>query len=129
MIRYLNTDLDLVSVHDLTQFAAALETRGLLTLHVGRREDSLYLATFETNASHASPEDTLDAMLGIIEAFTQPERDVWDGAKECIFNIGYDCGSEPWAFKSTLSNSVLRRLARAGGALRITLYPEADRVG
>jgi hypothetical protein len=123
MIRYLNTDLDVISSEDLTQFAAALESHGLLTLHVGRGGDGLCYATFETSQAHDSPEQTIEAMLGVVEAFTQPERDIWSGAVKRLFNIGYECGSEPWAFNNGLGNAVLRRIAASGAALQITLYP------
>ena len=123
MIHYINTDLDLVSLEDLTTFAAALEANGFLTLHNERHGDGLCYATFEATDPYGSPEETLQAMLGIIEGFTQPERDVWHSARERTFNIGYDCGSEPWGFSNRLDSALLRRMADAGAALQITLYP------
>jgi hypothetical protein len=123
MFRYINTDLDLVAPQDLTAFAAVLESKGFLTLHKGRHDDGLFYAVFEITDVPASPEQTLQAMLGIIEGFAQPERDSWLRTTERVFNIGYDCGSEPWAFNNRLSTTTLRRMAEAGAALQITLYP------
>ena len=47
VIGYLNTDLDLVSVDDLTGLATTLDAGGLFPLHVIRGDDGLWHATFE----------------------------------------------------------------------------------
>jgi hypothetical protein len=129
MIRYLNTDLDIVSAQDLTPFAAALEAKGLLLLHLGRGDDGCNQAIFEADASHNSPEETMRAMLDIVEALPPSERAVWDAAALRLLNIGYDCGSEPAVFHNVLSNDLLHRIARIGAALQITLYPPPSQAG
>jgi hypothetical protein len=49
-------------------------------------------------------------------------------ARPCggYFNIGYDCGAEPWAFNQGLTAELLGRMAATGASLRITLYPGHD---
>ncbi len=42
------------------------------------------------------------------------------------FNIGYDCGAEPWAFNQGLSAHLLGRMATAGASLRVTIYPDRE---
>jgi hypothetical protein len=61
--------------------------------------DALWYATFETNAQFAEPEPNIGAMLAIVESLTRPLRSMWDGCTRREFNIGYDCGDEPWAFR------------------------------
>ena len=97
-ISYLNTDLDLTSAEDLTALAAAFEGRGVLPLHVTHGADALWYATFETSVQFAEPEPNIGAMLVIVESLARPLRSMWDGCTRREFNIGYDCGDEPWAF-------------------------------
>jgi hypothetical protein len=65
-------------------------------------------------------------MLAIVESLNEPIRSLWDRCTRREFNIGYDCGAEPWAFNQGLSTALLGRLAAAGASLRITLYPDRD---
>jgi hypothetical protein len=122
-ICYLNTDMDLTSCDDLTALAAAFEAQGVPPLHVTHGEDKLWYATFETGEQHEQPELHIAAMMAVIESLAEPLRTVWSGCTRREFNIGYDCGSKPWAFNQELSSQLLGRMADAGVSLRITLYP------
>src|SRR5438552_1943531 len=100
-ICYLNTDLDLSSPDDLTPLAAALESQGFWSLHCERRADGVWYATFEVRCgveSSHEPEATIAAMLPIIESLIDPLRSLWNSCTLRELNIGYDCGSKPWAF-------------------------------
>lgn len=127
VIRYLNTDLDLTSADDLTALAAAFEVAGVPPLHVTRGENSgLWYASFETGEPYAEPEPNIAAMLAVVEALRPPLRSVWAGCSRREFNIGYDCGLEPWAFSQGLSIELLGRMAASGAALRWTFYPDRE---
>jgi hypothetical protein len=126
VISYLNTDLDLTSAEDLTELAAAFEAAGVFPLHVTRGEDGRWYACFETVEQHTEPETNIAAMLGVVESLAPPQRPVWAGCSRREFNIGYDCGLEPWAFNQGLSAELLGRMAAAGASLRITLYPNRE---
>ncbi len=123
-ICYLNTDLDLTSADDLSGLATALEAQGVRALHVAHADNGLWLARFETDEQFAEPESSIAAMLSAIESLEKPLRLIWDGCSLREFNIGYDCGAEPWAFNQGLSTALLGRIAAAGATLRITLYPD-----
>lgn len=125
-IQYLNTDLDLSSASDLTPLATALDARGVFPLHVTHCGDEWY-TTFEVSAEEwmGEPELTLRAMLDAIDGLEVEATDLWSGCSKREFNIGYDCGSEPWAFNNGLTNETLKRIADRGASLRITLYPPA----
>jgi hypothetical protein len=125
-ICYLNTDLDLTSSEDLTGLAAAFDTAGVSPLHVTHGEDGLWYATFETDEQHDQPEPNIAAMVLVAETLQEPLRSVWSGCTRSEFNIGYDCGAEPWAFNQGLSSSLLGRIAAVGASLRITLYPDRE---
>jgi hypothetical protein len=122
-MQYLNTDLDIVSDQDLSPLAAALERGGLLTLHVDRREDGLWYATFETDESYGEPEPNFLKFLEAIASLDDGIAPAWRACQIRELNIGYECGTEPWAFNQAISAKTLARVAAAGIALRITIYP------
>ncbi len=125
-ICYLNTDLDLTSPDDLTQLAAAFGAAGVSPLHVTHGEDGLWYATFETDEQHEQPEQSIAAMVAAAEALREPLRSVWSRCTRREFNIGFDCGAEPWAFSQGLSSGLLGRLAAVSASLRVTLYPDRE---
>ncbi len=120
---YLNTDLVLTSPDDLTALADALAAHGVSPLHVTHGDNGRWYATFETNTSHTEPEPNIAAMLDAIESLIEPLRSTWDRCTLREFNIGYECGAEPWGFNQGLSVQLINRLVKAGASLRITLYP------
>jgi hypothetical protein len=125
-IYYLNTDLDLTSTDDLTPLAAAFEAAGMWRLYLTREADQLWYARFETTEPHDEPEANIAAMLRIVESLQEPLRSIWTRCSRRQFDIGYDCGSDPWAFNQGLSHDLLGRMAAAGTSLRITLYPDRE---
>ena len=126
-ICYLNTDLDLVSSDDLTELGKAFEVAGAFPLYVTKGEDGLWYARLETDEQHTEPDPNISEMLTIIESLAEPLRNRWMNCTRREFNIGYDCGANPWAFNQGLSAELLRRLANVGASIRITLYPDQDR--
>ncbi|MBX3426895.1 MAG: hypothetical protein KF688_14545 [Pirellulales bacterium] len=126
MFRYLNTDLELISADDLTALAVAFEVGGVRPLHAAQGADGLWYACFETEQQHAEPEPNVAAMLALVESLVPPLRSVWARCSRQEFNIGYDCGREPWAFNQGLSAELLGRMAAAGASLRVTLYPRRE---
>lgn len=125
-ICYLNTDLDVTSAEDLNDLASALESTGVFPLHVTRHQSGIWTATFETDGQHQEPETNILAMVDAIESLAEAPRCAWQKCTRREFNIGYDCGHEPWAFNQGLSSQLLGRVAAVGSSLRWTLYPNRD---
>lgn len=125
-ICYLNTDLDLVCSEDLTELANAFDAAGSPPLHVTMGDDEKWYASFETDEQHSEPAENISQMLSIIESLNDPLRSLWTRCTVREFNIGYDCGNEPWAFNQALSADLLERIAVVGASLRITLYPDRE---
>ena len=65
---------------------------------------------------------SLDDLTGLAALFD------WTHCELTEFNIGYDCGDEPWAFNPGLSSAVLGRLSAAAPSLRLTLYLDRSEV-
>jgi hypothetical protein len=122
-IHYLNTDLDLISPADLTGLARAFRSRGVFPLHVTHGEDGKWYATFETSDQFTEPETNIAAMVAAVESLLPQHRSIWHACTQREFNVGYDCGDEPWAFNQGLSCELLGRIAAIGASLRWTLYP------
>lgn len=129
-IHYLNTDLDLVSVSDLRSLARLFEACGLFALDVSQRENGLWYARFETEESYDEPEPNIRVMLDAAESLVHEHHTIWLGCSVREFNIGYECGTEPWAFEQRLAQPDLGRIAALGASLRWTIYPhQPDAVG
>ncbi|PQO30425.1 hypothetical protein DTL21_24025 [Bremerella cremea] len=123
MTCYRNTDLDLVSRDDLSDLAVALEKGGISPLHVTPSPNGFWYATFETDKQYTEPNPNILQMLDVINSLTESVQSLWATCIKREFNIGYDCGTDPWAFNQGLSTELLRRLAEVGASIRITLYP------
>jgi len=125
----MNTDLDLVASCDLAPLAAALKSQGVFALHVTQHKKGRCYGTFEVDGTSydyrylSDPDKTISAMLDAIESLGKKDRAVWKVCSLREFNIGYECGDEPWAFNDVLTNETLLRMAKLGASLRITLYP------
>lgn len=122
-IKYSNTDLDLVAPFDLAPLAEALEERDVLSLGIFQHVEGTWVSSFETGC-FAQPEDHISALLAAIESLEPQSRTLWDACGSREFNIGYECGTEPWAFNQGVSLDSLRRMGALGISLRITLYPD-----
>jgi hypothetical protein len=125
-ITYLNTDLDLRSSHNISHLAAFFKTSGMKLLHVTSTDDAIWYATIEPDDFSDEPAKSIDALLTVIESMPTTLQADWAGCSTREFNIGYDCGDDPWAFNQSISCELLGRLAKAGGTLRITLYPDRE---
>ncbi len=122
--RYINTDLDLAAHIDLRPLLTALAAAGVEALHGAvRGDDDAWHAVLETAIHYPEPETTIAAMLTAIEALAPAERSTWNACHQRDFNLGYDCGTAPWAFAAGLSNGLLARIAAVGATVQWTLYP------
>ena len=121
IIQYLNTDLDLVCNFDPASLASEFESRDLIA-HVTAGEDGIYYVLCE-GFNDTEPEPNIVRLLDAVDALSDKGREIWARCSKREFNIGYDCGDEPWSFNQGISNSVLRRMADCGASFRITLYP------
>ena len=120
-IQYLNTDLDLVCDLDPTVLAVEFESRGL-GARVTPGDDGLFYVLCD-DSNDVEPEPNMIRILSAIDALSVSGREIWNRCSKRDFNVGYDCGDEPWSFNQGISNQTLRRIADCGASFRITLYP------
>jgi hypothetical protein len=120
-IQYLNTDLDLVSSCSLNALCAEITARKLCG-NVTRGEDGLWYAMFE-DVNAEEPEPNIKNLLNALDRLSPETAETLRQCNKIEFNIGYDCGDEPWSFNQGLSHNTLRRIVEHGASLRVTLYP------
>jgi hypothetical protein len=125
---YLTTDLDLYSTEDLAALAAGLEVRGFAIVRPLTRFGREWHCGFSLrrDAEYDEPEPQIAAMLAAIEALDSPLRSAWAGCSLRLFDVGYDCGREPFVFRQELSTETLARLAAVGATVRVTLYADRE---
>ncbi|MEM6256319.1 MAG: hypothetical protein AAF821_25680 [Cyanobacteria bacterium P01_D01_bin.156] len=124
-IRYLNTDLELVSDSDLTSLVAVVEARDLCILHCAQHEGLLY-ANLELLSQYGEPETTVAEMLIVIESLDAVSRAIWHNCTKRAFDIGYECGQTPRHLNQSLSAKLLERIAAVKASLHITIYSGAS---
>ena len=116
-----------MSTEDPTPLAAAFEAAGCYA-NVTCDRDGLWYGLIEAEdpeePGDGTPEFHIAGMLVVLDSLDGPAQVLWSGCTLREFNIGYDCGDEPWAFNQGLSSELLNRIAAAGASLRFTLYPE-----
>ena len=120
-IQYLNTDLNLVCDVDPTLLVAEFETRDF-AIDVRTGDDGLFYVMCE-DAHDTEPEPNISRLLDVVDSLIGPARELWNRCSKRQFDVGYECGNEPWGFNQGLSNDLLRRLADCGSTFRITIYP------
>ena len=122
LIQYLNTDLDLVCDVDPAVIAAEFEARGLGVVVTPGDDGRWYVICEDGNDTE--PEPNISRLLDAIESLSEAARALWQRCSKREFDIGYDCGDDPWSFNQGISNETLRRMAACGAGLRITIYPQ-----
>jgi hypothetical protein len=120
--RYLNTDLDLVSLVDLTPLAEAFAGKKWSVLHCELHPDNRWTASFEIPGGNKTPEKTIAAMLKVIDRLPGHLKLLWSGCLKRDFNLGFDGGFEPRALEYTLPTELLTRIASVGASVSVTIY-------
>lgn len=120
-IGYRNTDLDLICDVDPALLVNELEARALVAI-VTPADDGLFYVLCE-DCNDLEPEPNVIRLLDAIDSLSEPARAIWERCSKKEFDLGYDCGDEPWGFNQSLSNTTLRRMAACGASFRITIYP------
>ena len=121
-IQYLNTDLDLVCDVDPSGLAREFENRDFVAPVTPGEDGSFYVLCEDNNDTE--PEPNIKRLLDAVDSLSDKSRIIWERCSKREFNVGYDCGEEPWAFNQGLSNEILRRIAESGASFRMTLYPQ-----
>ena len=142
---FINVDLEVWSHEDLALFAKAVESRSIV-LYSGKARRR-FLATIEARPARPlkSPEQTIRALLKVVEALPPAARRLWTHAESRVFNVGYEAGervtllyerpvgSGLWyprksdetsgPCETSFSPELLYAVAKVGGTIATTIYP------
>ena len=124
---YINTDLDLISERPFDELSVALEAGSMGWVNNWKDDQGLFRSGWElqgVNLDSDTPEQTIRAILNVLETLPEPARTRFLECREKHFDIGYTCGTEPWGFQQEISCPTLTRISALGASLRLTLYPE-----
>lgn len=123
---YITTDLDLESDEDLQRLANAVPSE--IIVHFCGKADGLYRAVFGLSINDSSEDDAANIYCSFAESLAEPEKSIWASCTRIAFNFGYEAGSNPSTWRSTISQSTLARIADLGGEATVTIYKHAERV-
>ena len=127
---YRNTDLDLVSEAPFEPLGRYLESAGMIEIAKFQDGDGNWHASYEVIAEedpamYDRAENTIAAMLDILEVLPANEKTLLENCQLREFNVAYDVGEGPYGFNEPISAVTLSRMSRLKSSLRVTLYPEA----
>lgn len=126
--RYRNTDLHLVSHQPLDQLNQNLEDAGMIVLShhqdaTGDWNAMLEIVGAEDDGCHDSCENTIMAMMGILESLPADARSALDQCATREFNTAFDTGDAPFDYNAGLSAATISRMAALNASFSVTLYP------
>jgi hypothetical protein len=117
---FLNVDLDVRSLEDLTPLAEALEPQ-LFALQVARVGRG-WVARFELSRQPKTADGAIRRLAAAVERLPARERARWRRATRREFNVGIQAAAEPHASEFPIEPATLARVARIRGRLVVTLY-------
>jgi hypothetical protein len=91
-------------------------------------KEEFFIAFEEATAGISTPEaastleDTVRALVTLVEALPPRERAIWDQCESRCFDIGIEARDEPRAAYFTLSSEAVGLLSKVRGEVRITIY-------
>jgi hypothetical protein len=146
---FITVDLEVLSREDLASLAAAVEPEGFV-LHVGKIGRKFLVSIGAKAASRlTTPEQTIWALLDVVDALPPGATRLWKHAQSRVFNIGYEggefvtllyerpVGSGRWyaggrrkagPCETTLSPELLRAVASVDGMITTTIHPPRKEV-
>lgn len=119
--RYLNTDLEIESLEDLSPIVEYFGEDVVVLFHgeaMGHRR-----ASFEVAGLVADADAVLNHFCMLAEALPERERSVWNNCSKRVFDTGYESGTQSTAFRSEIRPSTIQRVAALGASIVITIYP------
>lgn len=118
--RYITTDLDLEAPCDLA--AIQNEFSDDVLPHFCGPIGERFRASFGLY-SLGSESGDIEFFCALIESLSDESKDILAKCSKVDFNMGYEAGSEPKSWRTTLPGQTLERVASVGGDIIVTIYP------
>jgi hypothetical protein len=118
---FCNVDLDIESRSDLSALKTELGRR-VFVLTGGLVRPGFFLLRLETAKQYDNPDDTICAFCSVLERLSPKGKRAWRSAHKREFDVGYDLVPNQTASQFSLRTETLRRIAKLGATLGVTLY-------
>ena len=120
---FLNVDLDIESKSSLRSLAREFGER-VMVMYSGHMNGQHCLFV-EISGDYKSLESIVNAFCALIEGLSADSKRVWDMANRKEFDLGFEARlSSQRANRFKIRPSTLRRVAKLGAGLAVTLYRE-----
>ena len=126
-IQYLNTDLEIESKSDLSKIVEEFGEDVLLHHHGEIR--GYQHASFSLAGGSVDADATINSLCDLVLGLPKDVREIWDDSCSRVFDIGYESGKSPHTFRSEIRAGTIERVAKIGGSVVITIYPETEESG
>jgi len=118
LTRLICADLAVDSEEDLTPLVAELNSAGLFGYVQG---DDVFRARFSSGSTE-TPDSSLASYLDAIQKLSAEGRGLFDRAQSRRFDLGFDCGVQPYALSERLTQGLLSRAVSIGIEIEVTIY-------
>jgi hypothetical protein len=120
-LRFCNVDLDIESQSDLAILQKDLGPK-VVVLTGGPVNDGCHLLRLETATQHDNPDDTICAFCAMLEHLSPTGKRAWRSAHMKVFDIGCQAIRSARAGQFSLRNETLRRAAKLGATVGVSIY-------
>jgi hypothetical protein len=122
-ICFLNVDLDIESKHDISAIIKDFGDKVFILNDEPYYEGSHNLSV-ELNDSwcQQDPETLILGYIELIKNFSDDAKDAWNKAHKKAFDLGYECGFQPYSINNQLSASTINAVASVNASIVFTLY-------
>ncbi len=127
-ICFVNVDLEIESKNDLQSLIGKFG-KSVVVLYHDRLANGNDFVSLEISLNSVQAEnygevdDTVSAFCDLVENLPSELRNTWNKSTERKFNIGFESGNTEKTFNTTIQTRTLKRLAKIGGSIQITIYP------
>lgn len=120
---FLNVDLDIESKYDISAIIRDFGDK-VFILNDEPYSEGSYNLSVELNDSwcQQDPEGLILGYIELIKNFSDDAKDAWNRAHKKSFDLGYECGFQPYSINNELSNSTINAVASVGASVIFTLY-------
>lgn len=120
-IRYITTDLDFESQHDLSPIVRELGDQA--SPNHNDWVNGKYFVVLASPAEHDEPEKTISEFCDLIEGLSEKSQKLWRGCTKRVADIAFESGETPNNVSCHLSERLIARLNNLNISITITIYP------
>jgi len=120
---FLNVDLDIESKYDISPIVRDFGDRVFILNNEPYSQES-YNLSVELNDSwcQQDPEGLILSYIELIKNFSDDAKDAWNKAHKKAFDLGYECGFQPYSINNELSANTINAVTSVGASVIFTLY-------